>query len=106
MINEMRIYRCMPGRLNDVLHRFRHRTIPLLEELGIHITQFWTTMIGNSNNELVYVIEWTSLGERQEKWAAFQSDPRWKAIREETERNGPIVESIRNMILEPVSFAT
>ena len=40
------------------------------------------------------------------KWSAFQNDPEWKAKRAETEKDGPIVASVANMILSPTSFSS
>ena len=43
--------------------------------------------------------------EREKKWAAFGSDPEWLSKRAESERDGPIVASIKNMFLQPTSFS-
>jgi hypothetical protein len=62
-------------------------------------------MIGPSNLDLYYLIEWESLAEREAKWAAFASDPEWIAKRAETERDGAIVASLENYILQPTAFS-
>jgi hypothetical protein len=62
-------------------------------------------MIGPSNLDLYYLIEWESLAEREQKWAAFASDPEWIAKRAETERDGAIVASLENYILQPTAFS-
>ena len=63
-------------------------------------------MIGESNQELTYLLAWESLAERERKWTAFVSDPEWVAVRNETEKDGPIVATIANSILEPTSFSS
>jgi hypothetical protein len=50
-------------------------------------------------------LEWTSLAEREEKWAAFQSDPVWRKVRDESERNGAIVANIESQLLTPTAFS-
>ena len=65
-----------------------------------------TVAIGGSNQILYYLLEWSSLAEREEKWAAFQSNPEWQAKRAESERDGPIVAKITNEILQPTSFSS
>ena len=38
--------------------------------------------------------------------AGFQADPEWVAGRAESEKNGPIVASITNTILQPTTFSS
>lgn len=105
MIHELRIYRCIPGRLPDLHKRFEHITLKLFEKHGIRQAGFWTVAIGDSNQDLYYLLEWESLAERDQKWAAFASDPEWIAKRAETERDGAIVASLENYILQPTAFS-
>jgi hypothetical protein len=106
MIHELRIYRCAPGRMPALLNRFQTTTLRLWEKHGIRQAGFWTTMIGESNHDLTYLVAWDSLAERQEKWTAFQSDPEWIAARDASEKDGPIVASVRNEILQPTAFSS
>ncbi|MGY3358668.1 hypothetical protein ACVWZK_005331 [Bradyrhizobium sp. GM0.4] len=71
MIYEMRIYRCVPGRLPALLKRFETVTLKVWEKHGIKQAGFFTTLIGESNQELTYFLAWESLAEREKKWAAF-----------------------------------
>ena len=106
MIYELRVYRCLPNRLPALLKRFELATLPLWEKHGIRQAGFWTTVIGELNNELTYLIAWESLAERERKWAAFGSDPAWIAARNESEKDGPIVANIVSSILQPTSFSS
>ncbi len=105
MIHELRIYRCLPGRLPALLKRFETITLKLWERHGIRQAGFWTTVIGESNQELTYMLAWESLAERETKWAAFQTDPEWIAKRAETEKDGQIVANIVSQLLQPTSFS-
>jgi hypothetical protein len=105
MIHELRIYHCLPGRLPALLKRFETITLKLWERHGIRQAGFWTVAIGPSNQALYYLVEWSSLAEREQKWAAFAADPEWIAKRAETEKDGPIVSTIENMILQPTAFS-
>ena len=105
MIYELRVYRCVPGRLPALLKRFETTTLELWKKHGIRQAGFWTTLVGESNNDLTYMLVWDSLAEREQKWGAFMSDPEWIAKRAETERDGPIVASISNSFLQPTSFS-
>jgi hypothetical protein len=106
MIHELRIYRCLPGRLPALLNRFQTQTLRIWAKHGIRQAGFWTTLIGESNHELTYLIEWESLEERVQKWGAFASDPEWIAARDASEKDGMIVANITNSILQPTAFSS
>ena len=106
MIHEMRVYHCIPGRLPALLARFETITLPLWERHGIRQAGFWTSLVGQSNQLVTYLLAWENLAEREVKWTAFQSDPEWLAKRAETERNGAIVGHISNEFLLPTSFSS
>ena len=106
MIYEMRVYRCVPGRLPNLLKRFETITLKIWERHGIRQAGFWTTVVGESNMDLTYLLAWESLAERETKWAAFQADPEWNEKRAETEKDGAIVANIVNQFLQPTSFSS
>jgi hypothetical protein len=106
MIYESRVYRCVPGRLPALLKRFETITLKLWEKHGIRPAGFFTTLIGESNQELTYFLAWESLAEREKKWAAFQSDPDWIAARAQTEADGQIVGNIVSQLLVPTAFSS
>jgi len=99
MIYESRVYRCVPGRLPALLKRFETITLKLWEKHGIRQAGFFTTLIGESNQELTYFLAWESLAEREKKWAAFQADPDWIA-------DGQIVGNIVSQLLVPTAFSS
>ena len=105
MIYEMRVYRCVPGRLPALLQRFEKVTLDLWKKHGIRQAGFWTTLIGDSNHELTYLLAWASLAEREKKWTEFMSDPQWLSARAESERDGAIIDNARNQILQPTAFS-
>ncbi len=80
-------------------------TLDIWQKHGIRQAGFWTVAIGDSNQDLYYLLEWQSLAERETKWNAFQADPEWIAKRAETEKNGAIVASITNLMLQPTGFS-
>ena len=106
MIYELRVYHCVPGRLPDLIKRFDTLTLPLWKKHGIQQAGFWTTLIGPSNQDLTYMLKWESLDDRAKRLAGFAADPEWVAGRAETEKNGQIVASITNTILQPTTFSS
>src|ERR1700729_2398122 len=106
MIYELRIYRCVPNRLPALLKRFETNTLRIWEKHGIRQAGFWTTVIGESNQELTYLLAWESLAEREKKWAAFQTDPVGIAARDAREKDGPILATLASTILQPTWFSS
>ena len=106
MIHELRVYHCVPGRLPALLKRFETITPKIWEKHGIRQAGFWTVLIGESNQDLYYLLEWESLAERETKWNAFASAPEWLSKRAETEKDGAIVASVANQFLQPTAFSS
>ena len=105
MIYELRVYRCVPGRLPALLKRFDTITLKLWEKHGIRQAGFWTVLVGPSNQQLYYFLEWKDLAERDQKWGTFMSDPEWLEKRAETEKNGPLVQRVENILLSPTAYS-
>ena len=105
MIHELRIYHAMPGKLPELLNRFRTRTLAIFERFGIRQVGFWTTAVGPSHLQFVYILAWDSMGERQEKWDAFATDPEWLEVLKASEENGVLVASCENSFLRPTDFS-
>ena len=106
MIYELRIYHTLPGKLPALLNRFDTITLKIWERHGIKQAGFWTTLVGESNADLTYMLQWESLAERETKWNAFQADPEWISARAETEKNGAIVAKVSNSFRTPTSFSS
>jgi|SRR4051812_44151054 len=105
MIYESRVYHCIPGRLPALLKRFETVTLKLWEKHGIKQAGFFTTLIGESNQELTYFLAWESLADREKKWTAFQNDSEWIAARAKSEADGQIISNIVSQLLVPTSFS-
>jgi hypothetical protein len=105
MIYETRVYRCLPGRLPALLKRFETITLKLWDKHGIKQAGFFTTLVGESNQELTYILAWESLADREKKWGAFATDPEWLAARSKSEEDGQIVGNIVNQLLVPTAFS-
>jgi len=107
MLYEMRIYHSMPGKLPALLARFENTTVALFEKHGFRQIGYWTVAIGEgSGSDLVYMLAWDTLADREAKFAAFGADPEWIEARAKSEADGgPIVASVTNSILTPTSFS-
>ena len=105
MIHEFRVYQPVPGQMLKLQARFRDHLLAIWEKHGIRPLGFWTTLVGESSNELTYILPWESLADRESRWTAFLNDPAWHKVRDDSERDGPIVASIKSQILTPTAFS-
>ena len=106
MLYELRIYDCCPGRLPALLNRFETITLKIWERHAIRQAGFWTTVVGESNQQLIYLLAWENMAEREAKWNAFQADPEWIEKRAETERVAPIVANVSSQFIAPTAFSS
>jgi hypothetical protein len=51
------------------------------------------------------MIAWEDASQMERAWNAFRSDPEWLRARQETEREGPLVERIHNILLRPTPYS-
>lgn len=106
MIYELREYQAVPGQMAKMEARFRDQLPPIWEKHGFHPIGFWTTLVGEeTTSRLTYLLRWESLADLENRWAAFLNDSAWHKVRDEGERDGPIVASISNQILTPTAYS-
>ena len=105
MIYELRVYTCNPGMLPALHARFANHTLKLFEKHGVKNIGYWTTDIGESSNELTYLIAFEDANKRARAWESFRGDPEWQRVFEESHREGIIVKNVRNQILAPTPYS-
>ena len=55
-------------------------------------------LVGDGSQDLHYMLAWESLADREKKWNAFQADPAWHKARDESEKDGPIIANIKQLV--------
>ena len=105
MLYELRVYEVTPGKMLAIHARFENHVMKYFEKHGIKVIGFWTTLVGESSNEISYILAFENMADREKRWSAFASDPAWLAIRRESEKDGPLVARIRNQFLAPTSYS-
>ncbi len=69
-----------PGSI-DLLHdRFRQHTNRLFQKHGMTIVGFWQPLNAGMEPTLIYLLAYKDGKARDAAWAAFRSDPDWKAV--------------------------
>ena len=66
----------------------------------------WTTVAGSDMPGFLYIMKWPSMAERDARFPKFWADPFWRARRSQLTDGMPLVDSIENWILNPLSCWT
>ena len=103
--HELRIYEAAPGKLAALNARFRDHTLRIFERHGLGVVGFWTYAHGGWSDQLVYLMKFDDMADRNAKWAAFGADEEWRRVREESQRDGPLTTRIRSDILAPTDYS-
>src|SRR5262245_56962676 len=99
-VYELRVYHTAPGKLGELLARFRDHTIQLFERHGMKNVAYWTpTDEPLKSNTLIYILRHPSREAATANWKAFQDDPEWKGVRDKSEANGKLVEKVDSTFL-------
>jgi hypothetical protein len=89
-IYELREYTLAPGMVGTFIDRFANTVVGLFERHKIKVVLFLDPVSGPSN-KCMFLLEWDSLAEREERWNEFKSDQEWIDAAAASEANGPIV---------------
>jgi hypothetical protein len=60
---------------------------------------------GEADKKLIYVLAFPSKEAADKSWAAFRDDPDWKRVREESEKNGKLVEKVESVFMSPTDYS-
>ncbi|WP_234737042.1 NIPSNAP family protein [Tellurirhabdus bombi] len=104
---EMRTYTPTPDHLNDVLARFRNHTIKLFSKHGMTHIGYWTTVEKDpaTQPKLVYILAHKSEEAGKKSFDEFRKDPVWIKARDESEKNGKIVEKVESVYMKPTDYS-
>ena len=105
-VYELRIYHAAPGKLPELLARFRDHTIKLFDQHGIHSVAYWTPVDEpEKSNTLIYILRHPNREAAAANWKAFQDDPDWKSVKEKSEANGKLVEKVDSTYMALTDFS-
>jgi NIPSNAP len=105
VIYEWRVYEIMPGKKKPLGERFAKHSLRLFKKHGMEVLGFWESSVGGRSNTYYYMLAFKSLGHLEEAWRSFSSDPEWQEVVASSEKDGPLVSSISNIVLRPTSFS-
>jgi NIPSNAP len=105
-VYELRVYHAAPGKLGELLARFREHTTKLFEKHGMKNIAYWTPVDEpERDNMLVYILQHPSREAAAANWKSFQDDPEWKHVKEESEANGKLAEKVESTLLALTDFS-
>jgi hypothetical protein len=105
-IFEIRTYTTEPGKLPDLLKRFREHTTKLFEKHGMTNIGYWIPADEpRSSDTLIYMLAHSSRDAAKQSWEHFRSDPEWINVREASEAAGKIVSKVESVFANPTDFS-
>src|SRR5437868_8298032 len=105
-VYELRIYHAAPGKLGELLARFRDHTIKLFDRHGLKSVAYWTPVDEpQKSNTLIYMLQHPSREQAAANWKSFQDDPEWKSVKEKSEANNKLTEKIDSTFLALTDFS-
>jgi hypothetical protein len=105
-VYELRVYHAAPGKLGELLARFRDHTTKLFERHGMKNLAYWTPVDEpERGNMLIYILQHPSREAATDNWKSFQDDPEWKRVKEESEANGKLAGKIDSTFLALTDFS-
>jgi hypothetical protein len=105
-VYELRVYHAAPGKLGELLARFRDHTVKLFDRHGLKSIAYWTPVDEpQKSNTLIYMLQHPSREEAAANWKSFQDDPEWKSVKEKSEANGKLTEKIDSTFLVLTDFS-
>jgi hypothetical protein len=103
---ELRVYHVAPGKLGDLLSRFREHTIQIFDRHGMKSVAYWTPLDEPEKSDtLIYILQHPSREAAATNWKSFQDDPEWKSVKEKSEANGKLVEKVDSTFLALTDFS-
>ncbi len=104
-VYELRIYTVHPGKMPDMLARFKNHTCKLFERHGMANVGYWVPVEQKDSNKLYYILKHASRTAAEASWKAFGSDPDWVKVRTESEAKGPIVMGVESKFMAATDFS-
>src|SRR5258705_11346837 len=89
MLYELRRYDVAASKLPALVDRFGSFTVHKWKEYGFRLIGFWTPLVAEKSNQVVYIWGWESYEERTKKNPAWRADPGRAKKGAGTEKDGP-----------------
>ena len=103
---ELRTYTAAAGKIDALHARFRDHTVKLFEKHRMTLIGFWRPADDQqAKRQLVYLLAFPSQAAAVKSWKDFEVDPEWKTVKAVSEKDGPLVEKIDSVYLNPTDYS-
>ncbi len=104
---ELRTYKTPPGKLNELMGRFRNHTVNLFSKHGMEHIGYWQPLEKEqgAENTLIYILAHESKEAAEQAFTSFRVDTDWINVKETSEADGPIVESVASVFMKPTTYS-
>ena len=106
---ELRTYHASPGKLDDLLARFRNHTVELFKKHGMENFGYWvpTEKKDGAGETLIYILAHKDKAAAEESWKEFRADADWNKAKKESEANGPLTVNggVQSIYMTPTDYS-
>jgi NIPSNAP protein len=103
---ELRTYTCYEGKLQTLEANFRDHTVGILRRHGIESVGYWVPQDPErSKDTLIFILAHPSMDAAKRNWESFRSDPEFKKMAAESQKDGDIVKRVESIFMSPTDFS-
>jgi hypothetical protein len=102
---EMRTYTAASGKMDALHARFRDHTLKLFKKHGIESVAYFTAVDEKNVGKLVFIIAYPDQASRDVRWNKFAQDPEWVKAKEESEKNGKLVDKVEQVFMTATDYS-
>jgi NIPSNAP len=106
---ELRTYHASPGKLDDLLARFRDHTCALFDKHGMTQFGYWlpTEKKQGAGDTLIYILAHKDKPAADASWKGFRDDPDWIKVKADSEVNGPLTiqGGVQSVYMVPTDYS-
>jgi hypothetical protein len=78
----------------------------LFEKHGMTIVGFWSPLDkAEAEKKLVYILAYPSKEAADKAWKAFREDPEWVKAKDESEKDGKLVDKVESVYMSPTDYS-
>ncbi|MGY8766941.1 MAG: NIPSNAP family protein [Pirellulales bacterium] len=100
---ELRTYTTDPGRLPNLLQRFRDGELDLFTKHGM--TNIMYFVPSDIENTLIYIVAHKDQAAAKASWKGFGGDPEWKTLHKASLESGKIVIKVEKQFVTPTDYS-
>ncbi|HEX3797506.1 MAG TPA: NIPSNAP family protein [Verrucomicrobiae bacterium] len=106
---ELRTYHAAPGKLDDLLTRFRDHTSALFDKHGLSQVGYFvpTEKKDGAGETLIYILAHKDKDGAAAAWKAFRDDADWVKAKADSEKNGPLTvqNGVNSIYMVPTDYS-